>query len=53
MSVSVMIIGSKGITEVAGCGKVGDHTHIFWDCPKLLTLGKEVKDEIMKIVHVD
>ncbi len=36
-----------------GCGKVGDHTHIFWECPKIFTFWQGVKVEIMKILHID
>jgi len=32
---------------------VGDHTHIFWDCPKLQTFWKNVKEELEKILAVD
>ncbi|KAM7369499.1 hypothetical protein PAMP_000739 [Pampus punctatissimus] len=35
------------------CGMVGDHTHIFWDCPKLQTFWKNVKKELEKILAVD
>ena len=35
------------------CGMVGDHTHIFWDCPKLQTFWKNVKEELEKILTVD
>ncbi len=36
-----------------GCGKVGDHTHIFWECPKIFTFWQGVKVEIMKILQID
>ena len=32
------------------CGKIGDHTHIFWDCPNIIAYWKNIKDEIEKIV---
>ena len=28
------------------CGKVGDHTHIFWDCPKLYQCWRDIQVEI-------
>src|SRR4029434_304258 len=31
-----------------GCGKVGDHTHIFWDCPK-----KKIQREIKACFFID
>ena len=36
-----------------GCGLVGDHTHIFWDCPKLLKYRLNVQIEIKKCLNVD
>ncbi len=36
-----------------GCGKVGDHTHIFWECLKIFTFWQGVKVDIMKILHID
>ena len=35
------------------CGMVGDHTHIFWDCSKLQTFWKNIKEELEKILTVD
>ncbi len=35
------------------CGKIGDHTHIFWDCPKIQEFGKNIKKEIDKILEVE
>lgn len=35
------------------CGKIGDHTHIFWDCPKIQEFWKCVKKEINKILEVE
>jgi len=35
-----------------GCGLVGDHTHIFWDCPKLLNYWKDIQDEIDKCLSI-
>lgn len=32
-----------------GCGSVGDFTHIFWDCPKLLDCWKNVQKETKQI----
>uniref|UniRef100_A0A8D0AWU7 Reverse transcriptase zinc-binding domain-containing protein n=1 Tax=Sander lucioperca TaxID=283035 RepID=A0A8D0AWU7_SANLU len=32
------------------CGKTGDHTHIFWDCPVILAYWKNIKLEMEKIV---
>lgn len=28
------------------CGKIGDHTHIFWDCPVILDYWKKINEEI-------
>ena len=36
-----------------GCGLVGDHTHIFWDCPKLLRYWINIQSEIKKCLNVD
>ena len=35
------------------CGMVGDHSHIFWDCPKLLSFWKGVKSAIDTIMGID
>uniref|UniRef100_A0A3P8TVH1 Reverse transcriptase domain-containing protein n=1 Tax=Amphiprion percula TaxID=161767 RepID=A0A3P8TVH1_AMPPE len=35
------------------CGKIGDHTHIFWDCPKLKLFWEEIQAEIRSILGVD
>lgn len=35
------------------CGMVGDHAHIFWDCPKMLPYWKEIKREIDTILAID
>lgn len=32
------------------CGKTGDYTHIFWDCPVILEYWKNIKEEMEKIV---
>lgn len=32
---------------------VGDHTHIFWDCSKIQTFWKNVKEELEKLLSVD
>ena len=32
---------------------VGDHSHIFWECPKLLPLWKAVKSEIDTVLGID
>lgn len=36
-----------------GCGLVGDHTHIFWDCPKLTNYWKDIHYEIKKCLSID
>lgn len=36
-----------------GCGSVGDFTHIFWDCPKLLDYWKNVQKEIKQILGMN
>ena len=33
------------------CGMVGDHTHIFWDCPKIQAFWKNVKGELENILE--
>ena len=35
------------------CGMVGDHTHIFWDCPVIQTYWKGIKEELEKIFGTD
>lgn len=30
------------------CGKIGDYTHIVWDCPVILHYWKNIKEEIEK-----
>lgn len=35
------------------CGKIGDTTHIFWDCPALETYWKKIKDEIERIIKIE
>ena len=35
------------------CGMVGDHSHIFWDCPMMLPFWKGVKSEIDKVLGPD
>lgn len=32
---------------------VGDHTHIFWDCPKIQTFWKNIKGEMERILEKD
>ena len=32
---------------------VGDHTHIFWDCPKIQPYWRDIKEELEKIIHID
>lgn len=36
-----------------GCGLVGDHTHIFWDCPKLTKYWKDIENEIKRCLGVE
>ena len=36
-----------------GCGKVGDHTHLFWDCPKLSEYWQKVQREIKACLFID
>lgn len=31
-----------------GCGPIGGHTHVFWDCPKLQGFWKNIKKEVVK-----
>lgn len=35
------------------CGKVADHTHIFWDCPVLSHYWQDIKHEIETILTVN
>lgn len=35
------------------CDMVGDFTHIFWDCPKIIDFWKCVKIEIKRILGID
>lgn len=35
------------------CGMVGDHTHIFWDCPMIQTSWKDIKEELDNIFRMD
>lgn len=30
-------------------GKIGDHTRIYWDCPKIQEFGKNLKKEMIPI----
>lgn len=45
-------LSKSSITENCwrNCGLVGDHTHIFWDCPRLQHFWKAVKDTLEKIL---
>lgn len=36
-----------------GCGDVGDHTHIFWNCKKLTNYWKDIQCEIKKCLGVN
>lgn len=36
-----------------GCGFVRDHTHIFWDCPKISEYWQNVQKEIKKCLCID
>lgn len=36
-----------------GCGSLGDHTHIFWDCPKVLEYWKNIQREIKQCLFID
>lgn len=33
------------------CGKIGDHTHILWDCPVISEYWKGIKEEIETIIN--
>lgn len=35
------------------CGNIGDHSHIFWDCPVIQEFWKRVKEETDKILQVN
>ena len=35
------------------CGMVGDHSHIFWDCPMMLPFWKGIKSEIDKVLGIN
>uniref|UniRef100_A0A8B9GTY6 Uncharacterized protein n=1 Tax=Astyanax mexicanus TaxID=7994 RepID=A0A8B9GTY6_ASTMX len=35
------------------CGLVGDHTHIFWNCPLLLAYWKNIQNEINKCLNIE
>lgn len=35
------------------CGKVGDHTHIFWDCPKIAMYWEDIKKIIEDLLKID
>lgn len=32
---------------------IGDHTHVFWDCPKMRTFWKNIKQETEDILRTD
>lgn len=52
LQVSIFNIG--GINKCwRNCGMVGDHTHIFWDCPKIQPYWRDIKTELEKILHMD
>ena len=36
-----------------GCGLVGDFTHTFFDCPKLIEFWKDVQKEIKQILGIN
>lgn len=36
-----------------GCGLVGDHTHIFWDCPRISEYWQKIQKEIKKCLGID
>lgn len=36
-----------------GCGLVGDFTHIFWDCPKILDFWNKIQREIKHVMGID
>ena len=53
-----LVISSFGTDPLASlcwrnCGKIGDHTHIFWDCPLIRGFWKNIKTEINKIIEVE
>lgn len=33
------------------CGQIGDHTHVFWDCPKLKIFWEGIRQEISMILY--
>ena len=35
------------------CGLIGDHSHIFWDYPKMVSFWHGVKEEIDRIMGID
>lgn len=35
------------------CGMVGDHAHIFWDCPAIQTFWKNIKEDLDTVFRVD
>lgn len=35
------------------CGKVGDFTHIFWDCPKILDFWKSIQTELRGVLGIN
>lgn len=35
-----------------GCGQIGDHSHIFWDCQEIKTYWTNVRDEIFTILGI-
>ena len=35
------------------CGQIGDHTHIFWDCPKLKMYWEGIQAEIYNILQTN
>ena len=35
------------------CKQIGDHTHIFWDCPKLKSFWEGIRTEILAIWHIN
>lgn len=45
----------KNITDLCwrDCKQIGDHTHIFWDCPKLKTYWEGIRKEILAILKID
>ena len=36
-----------------GCGWVGGHTHMFWDCPKLSGYWHNIQNEIKKCLKIE